>query len=114
MLFMGTKKYPTENAYDSFLSSNGGSDNAYTELEYTLYHFDIPQEKLFKALDMFGTFLLEGYSISWHFLRYINYLRSATVAFLLSFLVLTLSFFALMSLPPQPNFSLIRSFFPMP
>ena len=30
MLFMGTSKYPTENAYDSFLSSNGGSDNAYT------------------------------------------------------------------------------------
>ena len=45
MLFMGTSKYPVENAYDSFISSNGGSDNAYTELEYTLYHFEIPQGK---------------------------------------------------------------------
>ena len=56
---MGTAKFPTENAYDSFLSSNGGSDNAYTELEYTLYHFEIPQEKFFEALDMFAQFFID-------------------------------------------------------
>ena len=59
MLFMGTGKFPTENAYDSFLSSNGGSDNAYTELEHTLYHFEIPQEKFFEALDMFAQFFVD-------------------------------------------------------
>ena len=58
MLFMGTKKYPTENAYDAFLSKHGGSDNAFTEMEYTLYHLEIPQEKLFKALDMFAQFFV--------------------------------------------------------
>jgi len=58
MLFMGTKKYPTENAYDAFLSKQGGSDNAYTELEYTVYHFEIPQEGLFQALDMFAQFFI--------------------------------------------------------
>lgn len=56
LLFMGSKKYPEENAYDSFMSKHGGSDNAYTELEYTVYHFEIPQEYLAKALDMFAQF----------------------------------------------------------
>lgn len=58
MLFMGTKKYPEENAYDAFLSKQGGSDNAYTELEYTVYHLEIPQEGLFQALDMFAQFFI--------------------------------------------------------
>jgi nardilysin len=30
MLFLGTEDYPEENAYDKFLSSHGGDDNAYT------------------------------------------------------------------------------------
>jgi insulysin len=30
MLFIGTSKYPTENAYDQFLSTHGGSSNAFT------------------------------------------------------------------------------------
>ncbi|KAI2493160.1 metalloendopeptidase [Fragilaria crotonensis] len=58
MLFMGTEKYPQENAYDAFLSKHGGSDNAYTEIEYTVYHLEIPQEKLFPALDMFAQFFI--------------------------------------------------------
>jgi nardilysin len=56
LLFMGSNKYPEENAYDAFMSKHGGSDNAYTELEYTVYHFEIPQENLAKALDMFAQF----------------------------------------------------------
>ena len=31
MLFMGTKTYPDENAYQAFLASHGGSSNAYTD-----------------------------------------------------------------------------------
>ena len=56
LLFMGSEKYPEENAYDSFMNKHGGSDNAYTELEYTVYHFEIPQEYLAKGLDMFAQF----------------------------------------------------------
>ena len=37
MLFMGSEKYPTENAYDDHLSKNGGYSNAYTETERTIY-----------------------------------------------------------------------------
>ena len=58
MLFMGTEKYPTENAYDAFLSKHGGADNAFTELESTVYHLCIPQERLFEALGMFSQFFI--------------------------------------------------------
>ena len=30
MLFLGTEDYPGENEYSSFLSKQGGDDNAYT------------------------------------------------------------------------------------
>lgn len=58
MLFMGSDKYPTENELDAFLSHNGGSSNAYTQCEYTVYHFDILQEYLEQALDMFAQFFI--------------------------------------------------------
>lgn len=59
MLFMGTEKYPHEDAYDSFISRNGGSYNAYTDNEYTLFHFEICQENLFGALDMISQFFVK-------------------------------------------------------
>ena len=46
MLFMGTEKYPSENHYDSTLSKWGGYDNAYTELETTVFNFDCPQVRM--------------------------------------------------------------------
>ena len=53
---MGSKKYPDENTYDSFVSSHGGSCNAMTEGEYTIYQFVMTsQEKEFnEALDIFA------------------------------------------------------------
>lgn len=53
------RKYPSENAYDKFISKHGGSDNAYTESEHTVYYFDIPQEHLEGALDIFAQFFIE-------------------------------------------------------
>ena len=41
LLFMGTKKFPVENEYSQYLSSNGGSSNAYTAGTSTNYYFDI-------------------------------------------------------------------------
>ena len=32
MLFMGSKKFPDENDYDSYLQHHGGAANAYTEM----------------------------------------------------------------------------------
>lgn len=46
---MGSSKYPDENEYDSFISKSGGSSNAFTECEYTLYHFDVLPQHLEKV-----------------------------------------------------------------
>ena len=59
MLFLGTETFPNENEYDKFLSSHGGDDNAYTDMEHTLYHYCIPQDNpkyVWKGLEMFSTF----------------------------------------------------------
>ncbi|KAL9107466.1 MAG: hypothetical protein Q9227_007663 [Pyrenula ochraceoflavens] len=40
LLFMGTKKYPLENEYSSYLSSNSGHSNAYTAATETNYFFE--------------------------------------------------------------------------
>jgi nardilysin len=54
MIFMGSAKYPKENELDQFLNANGGSSNAETECEYTLFFFDIVEEHLHGALDRFS------------------------------------------------------------
>lgn len=46
---MGSSKYPDENEYDSFISKSGGGSNAFTECEYTLYHFDVLPQHLEKV-----------------------------------------------------------------
>lgn len=56
MLFMGTEKYPTENAYSAFLNTHGGSSNAYTSTENTVYYFDVLSDHFEGALDLFATF----------------------------------------------------------
>jgi len=59
MLFMGTKKYPKENEYDAYLSSHGGSSNAYTDTECTVFYFDINHDYLEPSLDRFAQFFIE-------------------------------------------------------
>ncbi len=58
MLFLGTKKYPSANAYKDFISSHAGRDNAYTSGQYTNYHFDIAPDALPQALDRFAQFFI--------------------------------------------------------
>ncbi|KAL8568009.1 hypothetical protein ACOMHN_029184 [Nucella lapillus] len=58
MLFLGTEKYPEENAYSKYLSEHGGSSNAFTSLEHTNYYFDVSPEGLSGALDRFAQFFL--------------------------------------------------------
>jgi hypothetical protein len=56
---MGTKKYPSENAYQQFLSSNNGMSNAYTAMTSTNYYFDVAPDALEGALDRFSGFFIE-------------------------------------------------------
>ncbi|GAX76258.1 hypothetical protein CEUSTIGMA_g3702.t1 [Chlamydomonas eustigma] len=58
MLFMGSKKYPSENEYDDYITKNAGSSNAFTELESTNYHFEVAPNALPGALDRFAQFFL--------------------------------------------------------
>lgn len=51
MIFMGSKKFPKENEFDQFVSTNGGSDNAMTEVEYTMFYFEIVEEHLEGAIE---------------------------------------------------------------
>ncbi|XP_063156335.1 nardilysin-like [Candoia aspera] len=58
MVFMGSQKYPDENGFDTFLKKHGGSDNASTDTERTVFQFDI-QKKYFKeALDRWAQFFI--------------------------------------------------------
>ena len=59
MLFLGTRKYPEEASFESFLSTNGGSSNAFTDSENTVYYFDMTADndkKIGEGLDRFGSF----------------------------------------------------------
>ncbi|ONH66952.1 A-factor-processing enzyme [Cyberlindnera fabianii] len=58
LLFMGTKKYPSENEYSSFLSNHGGHSNAYTAAEDTNYYFEVNHQYLEGALDRFAQFFI--------------------------------------------------------
>ncbi|TKR69956.1 hypothetical protein L596_022039 [Steinernema carpocapsae] len=58
MLFLGTKKYPDENGYSSFISHSGGTTNAYTGAESTNYHFNVGPDHLPEAMDRFTQFFV--------------------------------------------------------
>ncbi|KJE92712.1 nardilysin [Capsaspora owczarzaki ATCC 30864] len=59
MLFMGSERFPDENAFDAFIRKNGGSDNASTECENTIFQFDIGPEHFHTALDIFAQFFVQ-------------------------------------------------------
>ncbi|ETO59359.1 hypothetical protein F444_22267 [Phytophthora nicotianae P1976] len=54
MIFMGSEKYPAEDAFESFLSAHGGSSNGATECESTRFVFDVDAAYLAPALDIFA------------------------------------------------------------
>lgn len=58
MLFLGTKKYPLEHEYTTFLKEHGGSSNAATFSDMTKYYFDVIPDKLEDALDRFSQFFI--------------------------------------------------------
>lgn len=58
MLFLGTKKFPTEGEYSKYLKSNGGYSNAYTAGDHTNYHFMIHHDALEGAIDRFAQFFI--------------------------------------------------------
>jgi insulysin len=58
MLFLGSEKYPQYGTYKQFIAANGGSSNASTSSHSTNFHFAIPSDKFFAALDIFSQFFI--------------------------------------------------------
>nr|XP_047917911.1 nardilysin-like [Anser cygnoides] len=58
MVFLGSLKYPDENGFDVFLKKHGGSGNASTDCELTVFHFDIQQQYFKAALDRWAQFFI--------------------------------------------------------
>jgi len=61
MLFLGTRDYPNENSFEEFVSTNGGSSNAYTASEDTVYYFTLQSttsSTVKEGLKRFGSFFI--------------------------------------------------------
>lgn len=59
MLFLGTKKYPKEAEYQSFISKHGGQTNAFTSNDTTNYIFSVDSRYFEESLDRFSDFFKE-------------------------------------------------------
>ncbi|KAM4641458.1 nardilysin [Discoglossus pictus] len=58
MVFMGSEKYPDENGFDAFLKKHGGTDNASTDCERTIFQFDVQRKHFKEALDRWAQFFV--------------------------------------------------------
>lgn len=59
MIFMGSKKYPSENEFDQYIKRASGFDNAETDCEETFYYFEVSENYLDGALDRFANLFKE-------------------------------------------------------
>lgn len=59
MLFLGSAEYPTAGEFSEFTARHGGSDNAFTSPDATVYFFKIKPEALVDGLDRFSGFFID-------------------------------------------------------
>jgi insulysin len=59
MLFIGSKKYPEEDFYETNLKKFGGSSNAYTDSFETVYYFSVFNNGVEKVMDIFSRFFID-------------------------------------------------------
>lgn len=59
MLFMGTEKYPNENAFQATIADQGGITNAMTLPDRTVYMFSSNTEGFLPLLDQFAHFFID-------------------------------------------------------
>ena len=53
---VGTRTNRSENFFDEWLSRNWGSQNAYTDTEKTVFHFDVHPKRLKEGVEIFSKF----------------------------------------------------------
>ncbi|XP_071486548.1 nardilysin-like [Diadema antillarum] len=56
MVFMGSEKYPDENSFDVFVRQHGGSDNASTSFDKTVFQFEVQKKHFREGLIRFAQF----------------------------------------------------------
>ncbi|KAL5963175.1 Nardilysin [Taenia solium] len=56
MVLLGSEKYPAENEFESYVEYRGGSADACTDGDYTLFFFSIQHSYFREALDRFASF----------------------------------------------------------
>jgi insulysin len=76
MLFMGSKKYPNENHYQTRLNELGGYSNAYTDVMETVYFFNVFDSGLEEIFDIFSRFFIDPLFDSDSVAREINAVNS--------------------------------------
>lgn len=59
MLFLGTKKYPSESGFATYLDEHGGMHNAFTDNDKTVFMFSVNNEDFAGALDQFAHFFID-------------------------------------------------------
>lgn len=59
LLFLGTKTYPKEEYFQSSVKDNGGTYNAYTAADQTVYMFTANHKAFSKILDQFAHFFID-------------------------------------------------------
>ncbi len=58
MLFLGTQKFPAVSDFDTYLTGNGGANNAYTAADRTNFFFEVRHDAFEGALDRFAQFFV--------------------------------------------------------
>lgn len=58
LLFLGTEKYPEEEGYTRYLDEHGGSRNAFTMTDRTVYIFSVNNDGFLGAIDRFAQFFI--------------------------------------------------------
>ncbi len=58
MLFLGTTKYPDVDDYQNYITTHGGTFNAYTASDHTNFFFDVQPAFFEGALDRFAQFFI--------------------------------------------------------
>lgn len=59
LLFMGSKKFPEQNTYHSYVQTCGGIDNAFTGDDITCYFLELETEFMDKGIEMLSWFFRE-------------------------------------------------------
>lgn len=58
MLFLGNQKYGAAGELDKYLSRHAGDSNAFTEMHFSCFHFDVDADGLEGALDRFANLFI--------------------------------------------------------